>query len=201
MFSADTSKFSPATIASPPLKSRITAATSTRAGAGARTGSALGMNVPRVRSLVMKYCDATRLTSATVAALTRSRRAKPRRQSPSAMYSDRLMPTRCGSFSVCVKPRCHTFFARSSSASVNGALSTPSTVAISASRAASTGWSDFSCAPKNAKPGSASARAPPKAAAARLRSTSALFRRNSGPPSMIDASVTAAKSGEEPGGT
>ena len=39
---------------SPPLKSFITAATSTLAGAGARSGVALGMKLPRVRLLVMK---------------------------------------------------------------------------------------------------------------------------------------------------
>ena len=67
-----------------------------------------------------------------------------------AMYSDSARPTRCGSFSVCVKPRSQMFLARSSSAAVNGVRAMSSTVAISASRAASSGWSFFSCAPKYA---------------------------------------------------
>ena len=111
MFSTDASKSSPAATASPPLKPFITAATSTFAGAGARTGVALGMNVPRVRLLDTKYCEATRFTSASVAALMRSRRSKPSRQSPVAMYSESARPTRCGSFSVCVKPRSQMFLA------------------------------------------------------------------------------------------
>ncbi len=200
MFAGDTSKSSPVATAAPPLKSFITAATSTRTGAGARCGSGLGMNVPSVRSLVMKYCDAMRVASAAVAAMMRLRRSKPSRQSPSATYSDSAMPTRCGSFSVCVKPRSQMFFARSISASVNGCDGTPSIVAIIASRAGSIGWSDFSCAPKYAKPGSAIARAAPNTPAARFFSTSALLSRNSGPPSMMPASVAAAKSGDEPAG-
>ena len=151
MLAIETSKFSPAATASPPLKSFISAATSTLAGAGARAGATgLGTKVPSVRLLVTKYCVATRLTSASVADLIRSRRSKPSRQSPSAMYSDRPRPTRCGSFNVCVKPRSQMFLARSSSAWVKGARPMSSTVVNSASRAASIDWPDFRSAPKYA---------------------------------------------------
>ena len=54
MLSGETSKLSPAAVASPPLNSFITPATSTRTGAGARTAPGLGMKLPRVRLLVTK---------------------------------------------------------------------------------------------------------------------------------------------------
>src|SRR5215510_2870162 len=65
------------------------------AGTSVRSGFSLGRYTPTVRLLGFKYVCATRLTSAAVAARSRSRCRKNRRQSPSAIDLSRRHRT-CG---------------------------------------------------------------------------------------------------------
>ena len=170
-------------------------------GISARSGFAVGMNIPSVRFDALRYLAATRCTSAGVTLRKRSRCRKNKRQSPIAIHSLKDKPTRSELLSVRSMFFKMLVRARSTSSLVGGAAMMPSIVCKSASRAASSEASWRTSAPKRATPGSRSWKLKPKVALAFFVSTSALYKRPDGvsPKSCVNTSM-AAKSGSEPAG-
>ena len=128
MLAGELSKTSPCAIAALGLKVFNSATTSALAGAGARSGLASGIKLPVVRLLVLNHVVATRCTSATVSALTRSRNNNIKRQSPEAILSDSATANLSGSLKTCAKSEFNFALARANSSSVTGCCAKPSIV-------------------------------------------------------------------------
>ena len=192
---------SPAATAARPRYPSSILAISGVGGTWTRSGFCDGWYTPTVRLFRVRYAAATRLTSAAVTFSSRSRWRNSSRQSPTPAQ----LPSASASWSLAAAsrsaPRRNRSRTRSTSSSVIGFAASPSTAAISASRAASIPAGSATSAARMIAPGSCRPPATPSTPVAFFDSTSALYSRPAGLPARHSASTsTAAKSGCAPAG-